>query len=190
MAENFVQSPALDVELIDRNILRAQYGCDFGGGHCLLARNCPKQQISVRFADRFDTRNAAGIRKRSDRCVGAVCNDLQRHRAVIVHALHQVVGRAICYDHALVDDDGARAHRLDLFENVSRNDDRLVGGHVGDELADVMLLIGVEAVGRLVHDQNRRVVQDRLREADAALVALRQRVDHLLDDGLEAGAFD
>ena len=38
---------------------------------------------------------AAGIRKRSDRCLGAVCNDLQRHGAVIGHALHQIVGRAI-----------------------------------------------------------------------------------------------
>jgi hypothetical protein len=40
-----------------------------------------------------------------------------------------------------------------------------------------VLLVRVEAVGGLVHDQHRRVVQDRLREADAALVALRQGLD-------------
>jgi hypothetical protein len=43
-----------------------------------------------------------------------------------------------------------------------------------------VLLVRVEAVGRLVEDQDLGIVQDRLREADAALEALRQRVDRLI----------
>ena len=44
-----------------------------------------------------------------------------------------------------------------------------------------MLLVGVEAVGRLVEDQHFRIVQDRLREPDPAPVPFRQRVDALIE---------
>ena len=54
-----------------------------------------------------------------------------------------------------------------------------------DQLADLVLLIRIEAVGRLVEDQHLGVVQDRLREPDAPPVALRQRVDGLLEHAIE-----
>jgi hypothetical protein len=107
-----------------------------------------------------------------------------------VHALHEIVCRAIGNHDALVDDDGARAHRFDFFEDVGRNDDRLVGGHVGDELANVMFLIGIETIRRLVHNENGRIVKDRLGQPDAALITLRQRIDDLIHDGLEPRALD
>jgi hypothetical protein len=51
-----------------------------------------------------------------------------------------------------------------------------------------VFLVGIESVGRLVHDQDRRIVQDRLRQADAPLESLRQRVDGLIEHGIEFGA--
>ena len=66
-----------------------------------------------------------------------------------------------------------------LLEDVGREDDGLLDGHVLDQVAHLVLLVRVEAVRRLVEDQHRRVVQERLREADALLVALGERVDRL-----------
>ena len=54
-----------------------------------------------------------------------------------------------------------------------------------DQLAHLVLLVGIEAVGRLVHDQHLRVVQDRLGDGDAPLEALRQRLDPLLQHRVE-----
>ena len=51
---------------------------------------------------------------------------------------------------------------------------------LADEVAHLVLLVRVEAVGRLVHDQHFRVVDQRLREAGAVPVALRERVDRLV----------
>jgi hypothetical protein len=48
-----------------------------------------------------------------------------------------------------------------------------------------MFLVGIESVGRLVHDEDRRIVQDRLRQADAPLESFGQRVDRLVEDGVE-----
>ena len=42
----------------------------------------------------------------------------------------------------------------------------------------LVLLQRVEAAGRLVDDQQRRIVQERLRQRDALLVALREVADH------------
>ena len=54
-----------------------------------------------------------------------------------------------------------------------------------DQRAHLVLLVRVEAVGRLVEDQHLGIVQDRLREADAPPIALRQRVDGLVEHALE-----
>ena len=83
------------------------------------------------------------------------------------------------------DDDRARADRVDLFEDVRRDHDDLVARHRVDQRAHFVLLVRIEAVGRLVEDQHRGIVQDRLREADAALEALRQRVDRLFEHALQ-----
>ena len=78
-----------------------------------------------------------------------------------------------------------RADRVDLLEDVRRDHDDLVLRDVADELAHLVLLVRIEPVGRLVENQHRRIVQDRLREADAAAKALGQRLDHLVQHTLE-----
>ena len=51
--------------------------------------------------------------------------------------------------------------------------------HLRDQGAHFVLLVGVETVGRLVQHQHRRIMQQRLRQADAALESLGQRLDRL-----------
>ena len=58
--------------------------------------------------------------------------------------------------------------------------DRLVRRERVDERAHLVFLVGIETVGRLVEDQHRRIVQQRLGQTDAALEALGEGLDRLL----------
>ena len=91
----------------------------------------------------------------------------------------QFVRRAVGDDLSLVDDDGARAGGLDFLEDVGRKDDRLVRAHPFDQSADLVLLIGVESVGRFIEDEDFRIVNDGLGEAGAVTITFRQGVDAL-----------
>ena len=91
---------------------------------------------------------------------------------------------------AAVDDDGARAGRVHFLEDVGREHDRLVLAQLADQLADLVLLVRVEAVGGLVQDQHLGVVDQRLREAGAVAVALGQGVDRLVQHRVEEAALD
>src|SRR5690606_18347167 len=53
------------------------------------------------------------------------------------------------------------------------------------ELPDLVLLVRVEAVRRLVEQQDVGIMQDRLRETHPAAVTLRQRLDALIEHSLE-----
>ena len=101
-----------------------------------------------------------------------------------------MLGRPVRDDPPVGDDQGAGADRLHLLEDVGRDDDRLVRGHVPDERPDLELLVGVQPVGRLVEDEHVRVVQQGLRQADATLEALRERLDRLVQDGGDVRALD
>ena len=63
----------------------------------------------------------------------------------------------------------------------------MIAGQAADEIAGLDDLLRVEAGGRLVEDQHFRVVNERLREADALPVALRElaamAVGHVGDVG-------
>ena len=59
-----------------------------------------------------------------------------------------------------------------------------------DELARLDDLLRVEAGRRLVEDQHVRVVEDRLREADALAVALRELADQLVPHVADAALLD
>ena len=59
-----------------------------------------------------------------------------------------------------------------------------------DQAADLADLDRVEADGRLVEDQHRRLVHDRLGEPDALAVALRERADHAAVHVAQAAALD
>src|SRR3954469_463912 len=102
----------------------------------------------------------------------------------------QLGRRAVGDDAAAVDDDGARAGGVYFLEDVRREDDRLVGAELLDEVPHLVLLVRIEAVGRLVHDQHIRIVDQRLREAGAVLVSLGERVDRLVQHRLQEAELD
>ena len=62
----------------------------------------------------------------------------------------------------------------DLGQDVRAEDDRVIAGELLDQLARFDDLLRVEAGGRLVEDQHVGVVDERLGEADALLVAFRE----------------
>ncbi len=85
---------------------------------------------------------------------------------------HKFLGGRVTDELAAGDDDGSRADRLDFFEDVGRQNDCLLLGHAANQLADFVLLVGIEPVGGLVEDQYFRVVNNRLGETHAAFESL------------------
>src|SRR3989449_10582325 len=81
---------------------------------------------------------------------------------------HGTVG----HDLAAADDQEARAALLHLRQHVGREQHRAVAPQGADELADLHPLVRVEALRRLVEDQQVGPVEDRLRQPDALAVAL------------------
>ena len=100
-------------------------------------------------------------------------------------AREQVGVRALLDDASAVEHDDAVAV-LDRRQPV-RDDDRRAPAHqLFERRLDQPLRLGVERRGRLVEDQDRRVLEDRARDRDALPLAARQPDAALADDRGEA----
>ena len=120
---------------------------------------------------------------------------LHEHRLGPAQPGGQVV-RRVHRDHpSVVDDDDALAGLRDLGQDVGAQDDGVIARQAADQVAGLDDLLGVEAGGRLVQDQDVGVVDERLGQPDALPVALRQlaavpvrHVGHVraLQDGVDA----
>jgi hypothetical protein len=99
--------------------------------------------------------------------------------------LLELLRRAVCDDFATVDDDGAGTCGLDFLQDVGGEDDGLVLAHALDHAAHLMLLVGIEAVRRLVEDEHVGVMNDALGEAGAVTVPLGERVHALIAHAVE-----
>ena len=82
-------------------------------------------------------------------------------------------------DLAALDDQQAVAGLADLGEDVAGEQDRVLAAQRADGGAHLDDLHRVEAAGRLVEDQQLRLVHQRLGDADALAVAVRQAEDRL-----------
>ena len=79
------------------------------------------------------------------------------------------------HDAAVVDDHDLVTDLRNLGQDVRREHHRAIAGrHRLDQAADLVNLARVETDGRLVEHQHRRIVNQRLREADALSIALRE----------------
>jgi hypothetical protein len=79
---------------------------------------------------------------------------------------------------------------IHLLEDVGGEKDRLGLAHAADEVADLVFLIRIEAVGGLVEDEHLGIVDDRLRETGAVAIPFREGVDALVADRFEEGGLD
>src|SRR5690606_16151411 len=85
-----------------------------------------------------------------------------------------LVERAIGNDAPLAHDDGSSAGLFNLGQIVRRQQDRPIFADFFDVTDDLRLLVGVEVGGGLVQNQDGRVVNQRLAQADALSIAVRQ----------------
>ncbi len=106
--------------------------------------------------------------------------DLDPHRASGAQLRNQVLRCFAGTDFATIDDDDAVAHQLDLTQDVCRKQDRVRQPELLDQVAHAPDLVRVEAVGRLVEDQQLGLMHEGIGEADALPVALREVADDLL----------
>ena len=103
---------------------------------------------------------------------------------------HEFIDGTVGDDAPLVDDDDARARLPHLLHHVRAQEDGAVGPHVADEAANLDALVRIESLGRLVEDEDLRLREDGLREADALPITLRELVDRAVVDGFDAGLRD
>ena len=99
-------------------------------------------------------------------------------------------GTAFSHDLALVNDHGAGAGSIDFLEDVSREDDGLFLAKFADQLPDFVFLVGVEAIGGFIEDENFGVMKEGLCQARAMPVSLGEGNEGLVPPGLQEAGFD
>ncbi|MNV51191.1 hypothetical protein D3C71_1432310 [compost metagenome] len=104
---------------------------------------------------------------------------------MIARAALQLQRRAIGEQLAVGDHHRAGTDRADFFENMGGDDHDLVVGQALDQLAHLVLLVRIEAIGRLVEDQHLGIMHDGLGQPDPALEALGQGLDRLFEDSVQ-----
>src|SRR5439155_5490473 len=91
---------------------------------------------------------------------------------------------------AAVQDDDPVAEAFHLGERVARDQDGVLLAEGANQPARLDRARGVEAARRLVEEEDRRVADQGLGEADALVVPLRQGADPFLADVVESRALD
>ena len=99
----------------------------------------------------------------------AVTPSTRRVTAPAIPIWLELLRRAVGDDLAAVDDDRPRTDGVHLFQNVRRENDRLLLAHPPDQVADLVLLIRIQTIGRLVQHQDVRIMNDGLGETGARL---------------------
>ena len=97
-----------------------------------------------------------------------------------VHRLDQLERRAGADDAAGGDDRHARAQVGDVLDDVRRQDHDHVLADLGQQVEEAVALLGVEAGGGLVDDDQLRLAEQRLRDAEALAHAAGEAGQRLL----------
>src|SRR5271157_2098335 len=108
---------------------------------------------------------------------------------VAVHS-RQVGRLAVKNDLPIMDEKDPVGHRLDLLENVGRNQNCLGLAQVPDQRPNPANLVRIEAAGGLVHDQDLGVMKQRLGHRDPLPIALRKFADRLVGHGIQGTLAD
>ncbi len=121
----------------------------------------------------------AGDDRRRDGIGGARAD---RHEGAVLQARLQVLHGPLRDDAAARDDDDPLADLLDPGDDVGGEEDRPVPPELLDEVPDLAHLVGIEADGRLVEDEDLGIVGEDVGEADALAVALGEMADDAVRD--------
>src|ERR1051325_8285441 len=97
---------------------------------------------------------------------GIAGSEIEAHGVMVARAGGELRRRTVGKDAAAGDDDSAAAPRLDLLQEMRRDDDRLMWAQLANDAAHLIFLVRVEPVGRLIEDQHGRIVQQGLRDPD------------------------
>ena len=91
----------------------------------------------------------------------------------------EVLRRVDGGDLAFIDDHHAVARHADFRQNMRRENDGVAPGKTLDQMADFDDLLGIEAHGGLVEDDDVGIVHQGLRDAYALFVTARKTLDQL-----------
>jgi len=120
--------------------------------------------------------SARDVCQSGDRGIDGFCLirifQFQRHRIMEARLGLESRRRVVRQNLSMSDDQGAVADGINFLENMSLDHDNFVCRHAANQMAYIEFLIGIEPVGRFVQDQDFRVVQDRLRQANAPFITL------------------
>ena len=115
--------------------------------------------------------------------------DFRADPAGRAHAGGQSLRRVGGRDASLVDDEDAAAGHFHLGENVGGKQDGVPLAQVFDQLPHLADLVRIEADGRLVEDEQIRIMQERVGQTHALAVAFGQGADQLLLHVAQAAQF-
>lgn len=94
------------------------------------------------------------------------------------------------FDLPAIDDDDAVASHLHFRQDVGGNEDGVGLAEVADEFADLADLVGIEAIGGLVENEQLGIVDEGIRQADALAEAFGEGFDHFAADVAKAAGID
>ena len=188
-AEDVVEPATLDPQAGDLPAMRAREIGDLCDDRAIAVGE-NHQCVALAVADRLDRRHPGQARQLGANLRLGTGGYAEPNGIMMARAFGELRGGPVGQNAAMRDDDRPAAYRLDLFEQVGRNNDRLLGPHCSDDPPHFILLVGVEPVGRLVEDQHLGIVQQRLRHPDPAFEALRQCFDRLMQDPGDPDHFD
>ena len=144
----------------------------------------------VIFASRSCTSalDAGSVLPRYGRAGGRLLNadDVANVAALRANLVERTVGD----DATTRNDDGARAGGLHFLQVVGREKDRALFADLLQIVEKFGLFVRVEVARGLIQDEDRRVVDERLREADALTIAVRELANVLVEDLRETAHFD
>src|SRR5262245_53714320 len=104
--------------------------------------------------------------------------------------LLEIARRPVGDDPSLLDDDDPAADGGDLLQDVRTEDHHLGLRQFPDPVPNLDDLVRVEAAGRLIHDQDRRIVEQGLGQPHALAVPLGEVPDVLHPHAVDAGELD
>src|ERR1051326_394235 len=148
-AEDVVETAALDIETGHGPAALAGEPDDRVGNRLPVPGENAKARLAV-VGGYLDRSDAGPLAQLGGNRRGIAGSEIEAHGVVVARAGGELGRRTVGENAAACDDDGPAAHRLDLLQEMRRDDDRLVWAQLVNDAAHLIFLVRVEPVGRPV----------------------------------------